>query len=98
MRYLGIISIAFGVLALGIYGVFALWIVDRHEQAVAQTEDAQRHSSDPMGNGVPALLESQRDKRDKAVNIRLVSGVASAILIVGGIGLMTRRRRLTAPR
>lgn len=93
MRYLGIIIIAFGVLALGVYGVFALWIVDRHEQAVAETEDAQRHSSDPMGNGMPALLESQRDKRDKAVSIRLVSGVASAVMLVGGIGLLMRRRR-----
>lgn len=97
MRYLGIIIIAFGVLALGVYGVFALWIVDRHEQAVAETEDAQRHSSDPMGNGLPALLESQRDKRDKAVGIRLVSGVASAVMLVGGIGLVMRRRRGTSP-
>lgn len=92
MRLLGPIILLLGVLSLGIFGVFSLWVIDRHETNLAATETAQRVSRNPMGNGQPELLQGQRDKLKIARNIQLGSEVAGVVLVLGGIALMRRRK------
>lgn len=92
MRLLAITALLFGFFSLGIFGVFTLWVLDRHESALAETEAAQQRSGDPMGNGLPELLQGQRDKLNIARTVRLGSGVVGAGLMLLGLGLLTRRR------
>ena len=83
MRHLGIITLLlFGTLSLGICGVFSLFVLERLEHNLAETE-----------TGRPELLQDQRDKLDIARNIRLGSGVLGAGLLLAGVGLVIRRRR-----
>ena len=93
MRLLGITALLLGFFSLGIFGVFTLWVLDRHELALAETEAAQHHSRDPMGNGLPELLQGQRDRLSMARTVRLGSGVVGAGLMLAGLGLLMRRRR-----
>jgi len=82
VRHLGIISLLlFGTLSLGICGVFSLFVLERLEHNLAETETAALE-----------LLQGQRDKLDIARNIRLGSGVLGAGLLLAGVGLVIRRR------
>ena len=92
MKHLGVIAIFFGVLSLGVCGVFSLWVLERHERELAITENAQSVSRNPTGNGQVELVQGQRDKLNLARTLRLGSGIAGGVLVLAGVGLLRRRR------